>query len=81
MNEGLEGVQQEQLIEVDGVVMSEELADILEMPKEHRIPALEAFVETYERKKLNEMCEGILWKAELFLKTDRASVEVSQLAG
>jgi hypothetical protein len=82
MNERVEAVQKEQIKTADGDVMFTQLAAIRELPSAaQRVEAWEDFISTYERMNLNEMCEEIMWRAETYLKIDRASAEINQLAG
>lgn len=73
--------QNEEATEVSGEKMFDELTAIRKIPDAAtRVEAWESFIDTYERENLNDMCQEILWRAEAYLKIDRASSHISQLA-
>ena len=79
MKEGVEAVQRTS--EVYGEEMYDELCGILETAAvADRVEALSSFIEKYETGSHDETGEEVLRRASMFLKIDRASAEISQLA-
>ena len=72
--------QSEEKSEVSGEKMFDELTAIRGIQSAaERVEAWESFIDKYERQSLNEMCQEILWRAEAYLKIDKASSQISQL--
>jgi hypothetical protein len=81
MNRIETGEQSEEKSEVNGEEMFDELTAIRNIQSAAvRVEAWESFIDKYERQNLNEMSQEIMWRAEAYLKIDRASSQISQLA-
>jgi predicted GNAT superfamily acetyltransferase len=82
MKEGVEAVQQQN--ESSAESMSVEISAIHKLVDANlyaeAIEALENFIDTHESAKLDESAEDVLWRAQVYLKTLKASTEISQLA-
>lgn len=81
MNRIETGEQSEEKSEVNGEEMFDELTAIRNIQSAaERVEAWESFIDKYERQNLNEMSQEIMWRAEAYLKIDKASSQISQLA-
>lgn len=77
-----DGVEQQKSNEVSGEELFFELDAIREITDvSERVKAWEVFLDTYSNATLDETAKEIIWRAEMYLKTDRASAKISELVG
>lgn len=77
-----EGVEVQKSNEILGEELFFEFDSIREIADSaERVQAWEAFLKKCESNKLDEVGEEIAWRAEVYLKTDRASAQISELVG